>query len=190
MANANMQTGLLTRGARYIAYCMLLFPFCILPFSGCAGYQIGQRSLYRPDIRTVYVPVVQSDSFRRNLGERLTEMLVKEIELKTPYKVVGSETADSVLNARIASERKRVLAETGFDDARDIETDFFVQMTWVDRRGNAIVCDHNIPLQPLLVNIGQTANFVPEAGQTIATAHQEALQRLARQVVGQMEMGW
>src|SRR5262245_56211147 len=50
---------------------------------GCAGYQVGQRSRYRPDIRTVYVPVVQSNSFRRYLGERLTEAIVKEIELKT-----------------------------------------------------------------------------------------------------------
>ena len=60
----------------------------VLP--GCAGYQIGNRSLYRPDIRTVHVPVVQSESFRRYLGERLTEAIVKEVELRTPYKVVGT----------------------------------------------------------------------------------------------------
>src|SRR5687768_8924245 len=69
-----------------------------LTFPGCAGYQLGQRSLYRPDIRTVHVPVVQSDSYRRYLGERLTEAVVKQIELKTPYKVVGSDSADSVLS--------------------------------------------------------------------------------------------
>ena len=45
----------------------------VILLSGCAGYQIGNRALYRPDIRTVHVPVVQSDSYRRYLGERLTE---------------------------------------------------------------------------------------------------------------------
>src|SRR4029079_19422761 len=111
---------------------------CLL-FSRCAsGWQFGNRSLYRPDIATVHVPVVQSDSYRRNLGERLTEMIVKEIELKTPYKVVDAASADSVLAVRIASESKRVLSETRNDDVRDMETDFFVQMSWSDRRGDLI----------------------------------------------------
>ena len=69
----------------------------VLLLPGCAGYQLGQRSLYRPDIRTIHVPVVHSDSFRRHLGERLTEAIVKEIELKTTYKVVDAGSADSVL---------------------------------------------------------------------------------------------
>ena len=74
---------------------------CVLQvalLSGCAGYQIGNRPLYRPDIRTVHVPVVQSESYRRYLGERLTEAIVKEIELRTPYKVVDEASADSVLS--------------------------------------------------------------------------------------------
>ena len=84
---------------------------CILHSPGCAGYQLGNRSLYRPDIRTVHVPMVQSDSYRRYLGERLTEAVVKEIELQTPYKVVDSDSADSVLSVRLVSDSKRVLAE-------------------------------------------------------------------------------
>ena len=39
-------------------------------FAGCATYQIGNRSLYPQDVHTVYVPIFDSDSFRRNLGER------------------------------------------------------------------------------------------------------------------------
>src|SRR5262245_35350210 len=78
--------------------CNLQFAIlCILQsaiLSGCAGYQIGNRALYRPDLRTVHVPVIQSDSYRRYLGERLTEAIVKEIELRTPYKVVGPDAAD------------------------------------------------------------------------------------------------
>src|SRR5262245_65922129 len=99
----------------------------LVVFSGCAGYQLGNRALYRPDIRTVHVPVVQSESFRRYLGERLTEAIVKEIELRTPYKVVDSDAADSVLNVRLVSDSKRILANNRFSEPRDIETDFFVR---------------------------------------------------------------
>src|SRR5687767_8614231 len=93
----------------------LLLSLCL---TGCAGYQMGNRTLYSPDIRTVYVPMFESNSFRRGLGERLTEAVVKEIELKTPYKVVGSPNADSVLSGIIVSETKRVTVENAFDDPR------------------------------------------------------------------------
>jgi hypothetical protein len=161
-----------------------------LLFTGCAGYQLGQRSLYRPDIRTVYVPIARSDSYRRNLGEQLTEMVVKEIELRTPYKVVGNDAADSVLNLRIVAENKQIRAETQYDDVRDLETNFFVQMSWADRRGDLIMSQNDIPVQPLLVNISQSANFVPEAGQSLLTAHQDALHGMAQQIVNQMELAW
>ena len=178
----------LTSSTLRSAFCLLHSAFLL--FSGCAGYQLGQRSLYRPDIRTVHVPIVQSDSYRRYLGERLTEAVVKEVELKTPYKVVGADAADSVLNVRLVSDSKRVLSENRFDEPRDIETDFFLQVSWVDRRGDVIMSHDDIPAAPLMLNIGQSANFVPEGGQSLMTSHQEAIQRLAEQIVGQMELAW
>ncbi|MBI3461837.1 MAG: hypothetical protein HY000_02090, partial [Planctomycetes bacterium] len=71
--------------------------FATLLTLGCAGYRIGSRSLYPPDICTVYVPVFESASFRRNLGERLTEAVCKQIEDATPYKLVNGPEADSIL---------------------------------------------------------------------------------------------
>ncbi len=166
--------------------CVALLSWC----AGCAGYQMGQKSLYRCDVKTVHLPMVQSDSYRRNLGEQLTEAIAKEIELNTPYSLVDADQADSILNVRLVSENKRVLAETKNDDVRDFETDFFVQMSWVDRRGDLIATGPRIPFAPTLVNIGQTANFVPEGGQSLATAQKEAMGRLAAQIRGQMEAPW
>ena len=88
----------------------------ILTSVGCTGYQLGNQTLFRPDIRTVHVPIVQSESFRRGLGERLTEAIVKEIELRTPYKVVDASNADSIFQARLVDEHKRVIAENQFDE--------------------------------------------------------------------------
>jgi hypothetical protein len=166
----------------------LLLCFCCLP--GCAGYQLGQRSLYRPDIRTVHVPMIQSESFRRYLGERLTEAVVKEVELRTPYKVVDSASADSVLTVRLVSDSKKILSNNPFSEPRDIETDFFVQVSWIDRRGDLIMSHEDVPAAPLLVNLGQQTNFVPEGGQSLITAQQEAIDKLAQQIVGQMELAW
>jgi Lipopolysaccharide-assembly len=172
------------------ALALPLLTLLAITIPGCAGYQLGQRSLYRPDIRTVHVPMIQSDSYRRYLGERLTEAVVKEVELRTPYKVVDSASADSVLSIRLVSDAKRVLANNRFSEPRDIETDFFVQTTWIDRRGDLIMTHEDVPAAPLLVNLGQQANFVPEGGQSLVTAQQEAIQKLAQQIVGQMELAW
>jgi hypothetical protein len=162
----------------------------LLLLPGCAGYQLGTRSLYAPDIATVYVPTFESDSFRQGLGEWLTEAVIKQIELKTPYKVVGDAGADSVLTGRIIADRKRVLVEDAFDQAREVQANFTVQVNWIDRHGAMIRQPATISLPPGLVHFSQTASLVPEAGQSITTAHQESIARLADQIVSTMEAPW
>ena len=157
---------------------------------GCAGYQVGTATLYQPDIRTVYVPMFQSDSLRRGLGERLTEAVVKEVELKTPYKVVGDPNADSVLNGRILKATKRVIAENSFDEAINLEIGFRVQVSWIDRRGGMIGTTYAMPVAPLLLTVNQTEDLVPEGGQSVATSQQQAIQGMAEQIVSQMEVPW
>jgi hypothetical protein len=171
-------------------FCWLVLTAATSCTTGCAAYQVGPRAFFRPDIRTVHVPVFQSDSFRPNLGERLTEAVVQEIQLRTPYKVVHRPDADSVLAGRITSERKHVVAENKFDDARAVSTDLVVQVTWHDRRGEAIMQQTSFALAPLSFFTSQSGTLIPEGGQSIATAHQETIQRLARQIVGQMEARW
>ena len=156
---------------------------------GCAGYQVGPRSLYRPEVRTVYVPVVESDSYRRNLGEWLTEAVIKEIERTTPYKVVGQDRADTVLRGRIVRDGKRVLAENRRDEPRNIEFGLVLQVSWLDRRGTVLI-ERSFGMPSPLVSIAEVADLVPIAGQSIATAQQEAIERLAAEVVGQMETPW
>jgi hypothetical protein len=168
-------------------FCLLVI-LVLLP--GCAGYQIGNASLYPADIHTVAVPVFQSVSFRRNLGERLTEAVVKEIERRTPYKVVNQGDADSVLSGRIVSDTKRVLVPDLTGDAREVQVAMRVEVSWVDRRGRTLRDCPAIPLPSELVSVTGTGDVVPEVGQSIAVAQQEALVRMARQIVDLMEKPW
>lgn len=157
--------------------------------SGCAGYQFGNTSLYATDVKTVHVPVFESNSFRRNLGERLTEAVVREIELKTPYKVVSSESADSVLFGRIASDSKRNVAEDRFDNPRIVELSFVVQADWHRRSGEPIGTRINISV-PDGLRIIESSQMIPEAGQSIATTQQKIIDKVAQDIVAQMEMPW
>jgi hypothetical protein len=172
--------------ARHALVCVLLLASCL----GCASYRLGTQTLYRPDIHSVHVPVFESSSFRRELGERLTEAVVKEIELKTPYKVVSDTSADSILTARVVTDQKRQLAEGRDGWPRDLEASLLLEVAWVDRRGDPIGQAVSVPLLPPQMTVAQSEHFVPVGGQTIVTAQLSAIEHLAEQIVAQMEMPW
>jgi hypothetical protein len=169
--------------------CLALVSLLLLAASGCAAYRIGSRTLYGPDVNTVFVPMIESDSFRRDLGERLTEAVCKEIEAKTPYKVVGTPDADSVLVARLVSDTKRVVVENQNDDPRVVEIALFCEVNWYNRRREPLGPGGTMALPPEL-GINQTAPMLAEAGQSVATQQQQAIQRLAEQIVATMEEPW
>lgn len=175
---------------RLSPYCRAFLLAFVASLAGCATpYQIGNRSLYPQDVHTVYVPVFDSDSFRRNLGERLTEAVMKEIENKTPYKVVSTSSADSILSGRIVSDTKRVEAENRYDEPRKLDINVSIEVSWIDRSGG-ILYDGCVPLPPELSTVNSSATFIPEYGQSVATAQQQAIQRAAEQIVGMMEAPW
>src|SRR3954471_8236073 len=118
----------------------------VVTVAGCIGYHVGTNSLYAADVATVYVPMIESDSYRRDLGERLTEAVVKEIEAKTPYKVVSTPDADSVLSARLLTDTRKRIIQNGFSDPRFSETELRAEVNWVNRRRLPIVPAQAIPI--------------------------------------------
>ena len=162
----------------------------LLPLGGCAAYRFGAASLYPPDIETVYVPVFESDSFRRNLAEWLTEAICKEIENKTPYKVVGTPQADSVLSGKITTDTKRVIIEDKYDYPRESQLNMSVQVRWVNRKGDRLNAMDAVPLPQELALLSTDGTVVPEFGQSVSTAQQAAIEKMAAQIVSLMEMPW
>ena len=169
---------------------LFAMPLVVAMLGGCAAYRVGNETLYAPDVATVYVPMIESDSFRPDLGERLTEAVIKEIELKTPFKVVGTPDADSVLSARIVSDIKRVTVENQNDDPRAIEVNLLAEVTWYNRRRAPLRAPAAIAVPPALLPMGQTSALITAAGQSIAVQQQQAIQRLAEQIVSTMEEPW
>lgn len=182
--DSHLQTPLLTC---VLAACIATLTLCA---AGCAPYHLGSRTLYAADVQTVYVPMFESASFRRHLAERLTEAVIKELELKTPYKAVQTPDADAVLSGRIRGETKRILVETPTDEGRELQVELVCEVAFYDRRGQRLATFQPIPLPPELAHITQTASLVPEAGHSLATAQQAAIARLAEQIVAQLEVPW
>lgn len=156
----------------------------------CAPYQFGSRAMFRDDIRTVHVPIARNDTFRHDLGPRLTEAVVREIELRTPYKVTGDPNADSTLRLRVIQQGKSVLTEASSDDPRALDVVVGVSVDWIDRRGGPLLRDQWALENAQATQVIQSSRFVPEAGQSLQTATQETIDDLADRIVSQMESRW
>ena len=77
--------------------------------SGC-GYT--QQELFNTEYQTVAVPIFQNKTFYRGVELELTEALIKEIELRTPYKVTATNTAQTILEGQIVAISQSPLSST------------------------------------------------------------------------------
>ena len=71
-----------------------------------------------------------------------------------------------------------------------MELNFQAQVSWLDRRTNQTRELGAVPVPAAMVDVGQSWTAIPEVGQSITTAQQQALERLAQQIVALMEEPW
>jgi hypothetical protein len=211
---------------------------CALLLSACGedrnftilGYSTQPN--YNTSIRTVRVPDFKNLTQRRGLEFDLTRAVVREIELKTPYKVVGANCdADTELTGTIISYNKNILNRNQLNEVREAETTLAVELAWKDlrtgeiltrpRRGETTPAAPLLPAPGLLPGPGATATplagnnpplpgmplppgappqppvlvqsvagFIPELGESLASAYQKNVNRLAVQIVSMMEKPW
>ena len=153
-----------------------------LALGGC-GYSI--RAPYSKDVKTVYVPVFRSITFRRDVNLQLTELVIKEIERRTPFKVVGTaDEADTILDGTVNFADKNIVVENPFNFPRQLTAQINASVNWT----------HNPPTKEELdrgfATIAETVNFVPEIGESSMTAFYRTNQALAKQIVDMMEKPW
>ncbi len=154
--------------------------------SGC-GYVAGTP--FGREIRTVHVPTFQNDTYRRGIEQQLTEAVHKQIQL-TPYRLAKEPGADTRLTGRIISIDKRVANQNKFDDPRELELSIALEITWTDLRTGQIIAQQDFPMEAMSTQAVVDTSFAPEAGQSLATATQDAVDQLARKVVTLMESPW
>ena len=165
----------------------LLLSALVLISSGC-GYTLGPS--LRQGVRTIHVPVVQSESHRRDVDYLLTEALQEEVRLRTGYQLAEADVADTILKCQLIDTRKNPLSETRFDDPREIQLLLGAQVTWLDRRTGRVIQQQLFPVGSQLSQHSSQVSFAPEVGQSLATAQQEAVGRLAAEIVDITEQPW
>jgi hypothetical protein len=126
-------------GALALASLCLVLPACQGDGQICLfGY--SSRPNYDTHIKTVRVPIFKNATMWRGLEFQLTQAVVREIEAKTPYKVVSDAScADTELTGTIVSFNKSILNRTQLNEIREAQTALGVEVVWKDLRTGEIL---------------------------------------------------
>ena len=151
--------------------------------SGLFGYRANE--LYDTSYRTVSVPIFDNRSFEQGVEFDLTEALVKEIELRTPYKVTTSDRADTMLKGTILSVARSTLSRT-YEGAipQEVQVAVSVSFEWKDLKTSRVIRKRSSMLG--------TGEHVASRthGEPYERAQHEAVAELARDIVSVMRDDW
>lgn len=152
-----------------------------LSMGGCGGYQ--NSWLYPEQIQTVYVEMFDTTSFRRGYEYPLTDAICKQIELKTPYKIVSDRNiADSVLSGQLGIASSTLATDRYSARPIEQETLVNVRVTWKDLKTGRLLIDGE--------KVYASSSYSRPLGQTFEYSMSRAVNKAAVRVVELMEKPW
>ena len=153
-----------------------------LILSGC-GYT--QKELFPQDYRSVSVPIVKNLTFYRGIEFDVTEALIKEIELRTPYKVIAPASADTELTGTIVSVNQLQVSQRSTGAVpQEMQMSLVIDWQWKDLRSGKPIRDRK--------GFQAVARYVPArpVGEDITTGRHGVAQAAATAIVSQMRADW
>lgn len=162
--------------------------------AGC-GYQasgdfdpdVNQRyqwkSLYRTDFQTVAVPIFTTRSFDRGVETRLSSAVIKQIEQRTPYKVVARDRAETVLEGEIEDVEVNTISQSPIVVIpQEQQLTIRCSFTWKEIKTGRILVERK--------GFSQSVAFYPTLGEGRFVGTQDAVEKLAVAMVQQLEAEW
>jgi len=163
--------------------CLLLTIGALLS-TGC-GYSTTE--LYPTQYQTVSIPNFDNNSNERNIEFALREALIKEVENRTPYKVVsGTGPADTQLIGTVVRVDRVLLSRDATAGLpQEIEVTITIDFEWRDLRSGEVVRGYN--------SLAAQGQFIPNRtiGEFADDGIRLAVERLAQDIVSRMRAeGW
>jgi hypothetical protein len=147
----------------------------------------------------------------------LTRAVIREIEATTPFKVISDcNKADTELLGTVVSLNKQLQNRNQQNEIREGEVVLAVELVWRDLRTNEVLSNPPKPLgvlptnelprfgpddpgtlppplpadRPVPVVISYAGRFLPEVGESNASAQTRVCNHLAKQIAAMMEKNW
>ena len=152
-----------------------------LGFVGGCGY--STKRPFPQNVRTVYVDMFQSKTWRRGIEFRLTEAVRKRIDMVADYTNAPRNRADTILTGEVVAFNQAAFG-SDFRTAlpRQLVGQLVVSFRWKDVRSGEILAE-----VPRLV---QDTDYVSTVHENESDALLKAVDGLAVLIVDRMETTW
>lgn len=150
-----------------------------------AGCGYSNAPLFPDDVQTVAVSIFANKSSYRGTEFDLTEAIVKQVELQTPYKVVPNDHAQTLLEGTIVSvDQQRLSRRSTGSVPQELEMRIVVDFHWKDLRTGELLRERK--------GFARVGRYVPTSPmrESLEIAQHEAVGRLAQSVVSAMQDDW
>jgi len=147
------------------------------------GY--SSSSLYPKQYQSIAIPIFQNSTMTRDVEFMLTDAIIKEIQVRSPYRVVDKHVAETLLTGTITSMKLSTLSRsrtTGLDN--EVLFKVVIDFEWYDQvNGNRIVGRKNF---------ASSAVFIPSrpSSEPLEIGQFAVVQQLASDIVDQMQASW
>jgi hypothetical protein len=153
--------------------------FLVMMVASC-GY--SSKSLIRSNVRSIYIPIFDNNTFRRGYEFDLTKAVRDQILMRTRLHLVDKDEADSILFGKIISFDENVLIVNSHDNIVESRTSVRIEIRWVDKRTGRVIVERK--------NIAKPAEFITQRNETLTSSKNEALVNVARGIVDTLEEDW
>ena len=150
-------------------------------FLSAGGCGYTHQALYPSGISTVQVKIFENRTFYRDVEFDLTEAIVKEIELKTPYKSKSQDGADTLLEGRIVDIQQKRLSRTSSGGlTQEMEVTVTIDFEWRDLESGKVLRQRS--------GVADVGTYKPARpiGEPFEVAQHMAVQRVASRIVSAM----
>ena len=167
--------GVVTTGVRLLLLCLLLMP-------AACGY--GTREIFPARYETIAVPIFENRTFYREVEFDLTEAVIKEVEQRTPYRVVATDAADTVLEGRIMVIEQDVLSQATGAVPQEVEVVIAIDFAWRDLDSGRVILDRK--------GFAGVGRYIPQrrVGEPFEVARRMAVEQLAGDIVDTLRGDW
>ncbi len=155
---------------------LLLFSTSIVS----CGY--SSKSLLRSNVRSIYIPIFDNNTFRRGYEFDLTKAVRDQILLRTRLNIVDKDEADSILFGKITGVNENVLIEDREDNIVESRVAVTIDIRWIDRRTGRTIVERR--------NIKRPTEFIVRRNETLTSSSNEAFVKVAQSIVDAMEEDW
>jgi Lipopolysaccharide-assembly len=151
--------------------------------SGAKGFRAG--TTLPSKYRSIAVPIFQNATYDRQVGYQLTEALQKQVQQSSAYAITSEGAADTVLRGKVTKVDIRQISQSlGTGLTEELGVTVTIDWEWVDMRtGRPIVARNGFS------SSGVVVASRPQA-EPLDLARYQAIQRLAEDVVANMQADW